>query len=137
MLKKIIVLALTLVLLLSCVACSGFETAESKEIASKLSGKTFKGKVEFDYAEDWEVTWIFGESSVSVTVESKDTKGIPYSETKEYRYKVTGSYKNAKVEFPGSKNWNALSVELDADKNPRALNHTDSTGTSRFAISKK
>ena len=47
---------------LSCISCT---TAESREIASNMAGKTFKGKIEFDYGPDWEVSWKFSEDTVS------------------------------------------------------------------------
>ncbi len=134
MFKKIIFVTLALCLAFSCVSCAGFSGAESKEIASKLVGKTFKGKIEFEYAEDWEVTWEFGEKTVLVTIDSIDKKGIPYSDVKEFQYKVTGSYKKAWVKFPGIDNWNDLLIGFDTKQNVSVLEHTDSVDTTRFYL---
>jgi hypothetical protein len=132
--KKVILAVLAFCILLSCVSCAGITTEESKEIASNLVGKTFKGTVEFDYADDWKMTWVFGEDTVSVTKEYNDAKGLPVIENKEFKYKVTGTYKRAKLVFPDTDAWNDMLIGFDADKSIRSLEHTDSVGTTRFYV---
>ena len=131
MLKKFILAALVFCIAITCISCTA---AESKEIASNMVGKTFKGKVEFDYASDWEVTWEFGEETVKVTKEYPDAKGIPVVEEKEFKYKVTGTYKKAKAAFPDTKVWNDVRIFFDANGDIYYIEHTDSVGTTRFHV---
>jgi hypothetical protein len=133
MLKKLIFIALVFCIAISCISCT---TAESKEIASNMVGKTFKGKVEFDYASDWDVTWEFGEETVKVTKEYSDFKGIPVIEEKEFKYKVTGTYKKAMAEFPDTNAWHDVRIFFDAKGEIYYIEHIDSVGTTRFYVAK-
>ena len=133
MLKKLLLMPIILCLLISCVSCS---SAESKEITEKLWDKTFKGTVEFDLGEDWEVTWIFDELTVSVEVYTLDNNKIPYSYTKEYEYKVVGNYEKAKIKFPNSHDWNTLILEFDDNGNPYSLFHESNVDDSYFYVKK-
>lgn len=131
MLKKIILAVLVFCVALSCISCT---TAESRDIASNMAGKTFKGKIEFDYGPDWEVTWKFSEDTVKVITEYPDAKGLPVTEVDDFNYKVTGTYKKAMAVFPNTKAWNDVRIFFDASGDIYYIEHTDSVGTSRFYI---
>lgn len=134
MLKKLIVSTILLCIVISCVSCA---TAESKEIASDMVGKIFKGKVEFDYASDWDVTWEFGEKTVKVTTVYDDFKGLPVTEEKEFEYKVTGTYKEAIAKFPDTDAWHDVRIFFDADGKIYYIEHTSQyAGHSELAISR-
>ena len=133
MLKKLILAVIVFCIAISCISCA---TAESKEIASDMIGKTFKGKVEFDNASDWDVTWEFGAETVKVTKKYSDFKGLPVIEENEFKYKVTGTYKKAMVAFTNTKAWNDVRVFFDAKGEIYYIEHVDSVGTTRFYISK-
>ena len=133
MLKKLISAVLVFCIAIVCISCT---TAESKEIASNMVGKTFKGKVEFDYGSDWNVTWQFGEETVKVTKEYSDSKGLPVIEENEFKYKVTGTYKKAMVAFTNTKAWNDVRIFFDAKGAIYYIEHVDSVGTTRFYIAK-
>ena len=134
MLKKLIVSTILLCIAISCVSCA---TAESKEIASNMVGKIFKGKIEFDYASDWDMTWEFGENTVKVTKTYYDFKGLPVVEENEFKYKVTGSYKKAMAEFLDTDAWNDVRIFFDADGKIYYIEHTSQyVGHSELAISR-
>ena len=73
-------------------------------------------------------------TAYTVTKEYLDFKGLPVKEEKEFKYKITGTYKKAMVVFPDTNSWNDMRIYFDAKGELYYIEHTSSVGADRFYI---